>query len=87
MQCKQLVDELRSSLADNLDDAADTDTVLNGKVVKLQNNIISIRKEKQIAIDKCNKLDQVVRTLKVNINCLNYNISKKWRLRRILTVL
>ena len=87
MQCKQLVDELRSSLADNLDDAADTDTVLNGKVVKLQNNIISIRKEKQSAIDKCNKLDQVVRTLKVNINCLNYNISKKWRLRRILTVL
>ena len=61
------MDELRCSLAENLDNAADMDTVLNEKNVKLQNDIIAITKEKQNTIDKCNKLDQEVRTLKVNI--------------------
>ena len=71
IQYKQLVDELKSSMEENVEDSADMDKVLKQKVTQLNTKIIELTNEKQDGINKCTNLEQVVRTLKVNIILLS----------------
>lgn len=64
---KELLDDLQKSMDDKLDNAGDSDAKLNGKVAQLKKKIIVLTKEKEDAMNKCEELDEAVRTLKVNI--------------------
>lgn len=64
---KELLDDVQNSLDDKLDDAEDMDAQLNKNVAQLNNKIIILSKEKEDAINECNKLNKAVRTFKVNL--------------------
>ena len=72
---KQLVDELKSSMEENLEDSADMDKILKRNVAQLNTKIIELTNEKQEQLNKWTKLEQVVRTLKVYLILLRIKMN------------